>query len=224
MQRGPETGRGHAGESTSGLTVWLTRLREGDGEALDRVLPLVYDELRILARSLMRDERPGHTLGATALVHEAYVRLARRNQLGPTDRSHFFAIAAQAMRRVLIDHARVRGAEKRGSGRVALSLEHAGALLSEDGSADLLLIDAALDRLATANPRSARVVERRFFAGLTLDEIAESLGVSKKTVQRDWILARAWLQKEIEGESPGGDRTTSGRSVPSGSADATPDS
>jgi RNA polymerase sigma factor (TIGR02999 family) len=181
-----------------GLTQWLIRLRDGDGEALDRLLPIVYDELRSLARAQLRNENPGHTLGATALVHEAYIRLTGRNEIDPKDRSHFFAIAAQSMRRVLIDHARIRGAQKRGSGQVALSLEHAGALLTDDGSGELLIIDEALERLATANPRAAQVVERRFFAGLTLDETAESLGLSKKTVQRDWTLARAWLQKEIE--------------------------
>lgn len=183
--------------SDEGLTAWLVRLREGDEEALDRLLPIVYDELRALARAQLVNESPGHTLGATALVHEAYVRLARREAIDPQDRSHFFAIAAQAMRRVLIDHARGRGAQKRGSGRIALSLDHAGELLGEDGSAELLVIDEALERLAHANPRAAQVVERRFFAGLTLDETAASLGVSKKTVQRDWLLARAWLQKEV---------------------------
>jgi RNA polymerase sigma factor (TIGR02999 family) len=175
----------------------LVRLRDGDGEALDRLLPLVYDELRTLARSLLRNENPGHTLGATALVHEAYMRLARRNEIEPQDRTHFFAIAAQAMRRILIDHARLRGAQKRGSGQVALSLEHAGALLTDEGSGELLIIDEALERLGKANPRAAQVVERRFFAGLTLEETAASLDLSTKTVQRDWTLARAWLQKEI---------------------------
>jgi RNA polymerase sigma factor (TIGR02999 family) len=181
-----------------GLTQGLLRLRAGDVGALDRLLPLVYDELRVLASSLLRRETPGHTLGATALVHEAYLRLAQRHQIEPEDKSHFFAIAAQAMRRILIDHARVRGAGKRGFGQVALSLEHAGALLIEDGSGELLIIDEALERLARINPRAAQVVERRFFAGLTLDETAASLGLSSKTVQRDWIVARAWLQKEIE--------------------------
>lgn len=192
-----------------GLTDWLTRLRDGDGAALDRLLPIVYDELRSLARAQLRHENPGHTLGATALVHEAYLRLSRRNEMDPRDRGHFFAIAAQAMRRVLIDHARIRGAQKRGSGQVALSLEHAGALLGEDGSAELLIIDEALERLAHANPRAAQVVERRFFAGLTLDETADTLGVSKKTVQRDWLLARAWLQKEI-GRLSGDDEAAEG--------------
>jgi RNA polymerase sigma factor (TIGR02999 family) len=181
-----------------GFTQWLIRLKGGDSEALDRLVPIVYDELRVIARALLRGENPGHTLGATALVHEAYMRLARRNEIDPRDRSHFFAIAAQSMRRTLIDHARIRGAQKRGSGQVALSLEHAGALLNDDGSGELLIIDDALERLAHSNPRAAQVVERRFFAGLTLDETAESLGLSKKTVQRDWTLARAWLQKEIE--------------------------
>lgn len=186
-----------------GITQWLTRLRDGDDQALDRLLPIVYDELRAYARAQLRNESPGHTLGATALVHEAYMRLSRRQRIDPRDRSHFFAIAAQAMRRVLIDHARIRGAQKRGSGRVALSLEDAAALLRDDGSEELLLIDDALERLARANPRAAQVVERRFFAGLTLDETAESLGLSKKTVQRDWTLARAWLLKEIELERAG---------------------
>lgn len=179
------------------LTQWLVRLRSGESEVLEHLLPRVYDELRQLARAQLRREDTGHTLGATALVHEAYLRLADREILEPQDRHHFFAIASQAMRRVLIDHARTRKRKKRGSGRVALSLEHAGALLAEDGADELLLLDRALDRLAEVNPRAAQVVERRFFAGLTLDETATSLGVSLKTVQRDWLLARAWLQNEI---------------------------
>lgn len=186
-----------------GITQWLARLREGEHQALDRLLPMVYEELRLRARAQLRGENPGHTLGATALVHEAYLRLSKQKKIDPVDRDHFFAIAGKTMRRVLVDHARIRGAKKRGSGRVALSLEHAGALLADDGAEDLLLIDNALERLAEANPRAAQVVERRFFAGLTLDETAESLGLSKKTVQRDWTLARAWLQKEIDGGSGG---------------------
>ncbi|MEZ4417710.1 MAG: ECF-type sigma factor [Gemmatimonadota bacterium] len=179
------------------LTHWLSRLKSGETDALDQLLPRVYDELRSLAKAQLRKEDTGHTLGATALVHEAYLRLADRHQLDPQDRHHFFAIAAQAMRRVLIDHARTRKRKKRGSGKVALSLEHAGALLADDGAEELLALDRALDRLAAANPRAAQVVERRFFAGLTLEETATSLGVSLKTVQRDWLLARAWLQNEI---------------------------
>lgn len=179
------------------LTGWIARLRDGDPEALERLLPIVYEELRVLARSQLRHEDPGHTLGATALVHEAYLRLTRRQVIEPNDRSHFFAIAAQAMRRALIDHARTRGAQKRGSGRVPLAFEDAGALLADGGSGDLLELDRALERLAEARPRAAAIVEHRFFAGLTLDETAATLGLSKKTIQRDWTFARAWLQKEI---------------------------
>lgn len=181
------------------LTEWLTRLRSGEDAALERILPVVYDELRVLARAQLRGEDEGHTLNATALVHEAYLRLAGRNELRPRDRHHFFAIAAQCMRRVLVDHARARKRKKRGAGAAVLSLEHAGAVWAEEASEELLALDQALDRLAEASPRAARVVEQRFFAGLSLQETAISMGVSLKTVQRDWLLARAWLQKEIEG-------------------------
>lgn len=184
------------------LTEWLKRLRTGDEKALERILPVVYDELRQLARAQLRREDAGHTLNATALVHEAYLRLAERNELRPRDRHHFFAIAAQCMRRVLVDHARARKRKKRGAGSVALSLEHAGAVWAEEASDELVALDEALDRLARASPRAARVVEQRFFAGLTLQETAVSLGVSLKTVQRDWLIARAWLQKEIDQLDP----------------------
>jgi RNA polymerase sigma factor (TIGR02999 family) len=133
------------------------------------------------------------------------MRLAERERLEPQDRRHFFAIAAQAMRRVLIDHARARKRKKRGSGRVALSLEDMAAFLSDDAADELVALDHALDELAQANPRAARVVECRFFVGLTLEETAQTLGVSLKTVQRDWLLARAWLRKEVSrgsGEFP----------------------
>ena len=189
----------------------LIRFRTTSNSVLDKIYP-VNDTIEYQAVSqLFVNDTPcistkgftGHTLGATALVHEAYLRLADREILEPQDRHHFFAIASQAMRRVLIDHARTRKRKKRGSGRVALSLEHAGALLAEDGAEELLLLDRALDRLAEVNPRAAQVVERRFFAGLTLDETATSLGVSLKTVQRDWLLARAWLQNEIGVEDAG---------------------
>jgi RNA polymerase sigma factor (TIGR02999 family) len=182
------------------LTTWLHRLREGDSEALDRVLPVVYDELRALARAHLRRENAGHTLETTALVHEAYLRLSRREALKPEDRRHFFAIAAQAMRHVLIDHARGRNRLKRGAGARPISLEHAGLVITDETATDFLALDDALDRLATANARAARVVELRFFAGLTLEETAEVLEVSLKTVQRDWIIAKAWLRKEIVGQ------------------------
>jgi RNA polymerase sigma factor (TIGR02999 family) len=172
-------------------------MRAGEAGALDRLLPLVYAELRILAASQLRDERTGHTLGATALVHEAYVRLADRDALGVKDRSHFFAIAAQSMRRVLIDHARARQRQIRGLGQVPVPLDAVEGFLSREEAEELLALDDALDRLAVLNPRAAQVVERRFFAGLSLQETADTLGTSLKTVQRDWTQARAWLRKEI---------------------------
>lgn len=191
--------------SDGSVTQLLGRLREGDAEALDRLIPLVYDELRSLARAQLRREDPGHTLGSTALVHEAYMRLAAREELGAADRRHFFAIAAQAMRRVLIDHARTRKRKKRGAGQRLHSLDDAAALLADDAAEELTAIDDALGRLAHASPRAARVVECRFFAGLTLQETADILDVSMKTVQRDWLLARAWLRKEVEHDLSGVD-------------------
>jgi RNA polymerase sigma factor (TIGR02999 family) len=181
------------------ITAVLGRVRDGDPGALDQLLPLVYDELRALAGSQLRNERTGHTLGATALVHEAYLRLAQREKLDVQDRSHFFAMAAQSMRRVLVDHARARKRIKRGMGQVAVPLEEVEGLVGEAAADELIALDDAMERLSEASPRAALVVERRFFAGLTLEETAESLGTSLKTVQRDWLVARAWLRKEIGG-------------------------
>lgn len=179
------------------VTHCLERLRLGDATALDRMLPLVYDELRAIAGSQLRDERTGHTLSATALVHEAYVRLVGREHLTPKDRSHFFAQAAQTMRRILIDHARARRRVKRGNAHVAVPLEEIEGLIGDQTAEELISLDEALNRLAELSPRAAQVVERRFFAGLSLEEAAESLEVSVRTVQRDWLMARAWLRKEI---------------------------
>lgn len=184
--------------SDGSVTHWLVRLREGDPDALDRLIPLVYEELRVLARAQLRREDAGHTLGATALVHEAWAQLTGRDLLKPEDRRHFFAIAARTMRRVLIDYARARKRKKRGAGRTAIPLENVADYLATDATDEFLALDEALARLANANPRAAQVVEHRFFADLTLEETAESLGVSLKTVQRDWTLARAWLRKEID--------------------------
>lgn len=182
------------------ITACLERLRAGEPRALDQLLPLVYNELRAIAGAQLRNERTGHTLHATALVHEAYVRLAERDGLAPRDRSHFFAIAAQSMRRVLIDHARARRRQKRGGGETPVPLDGIEDLIGDDAASELVALDDALNRLATASPRAALVVERRFFGGLTLEETAESLDTSLKTVQRDWIVARAWLRKEIAGD------------------------
>lgn len=186
--------------SDTSVTSCLARMRAGDSGALDQLLPLVYDELRALAGAQLRDERTGHTLSATALVHEAYLRLAERDRLEAKDRSHFFALAAQSMRRVLIDHARARKRLKRGMGRDAVPLDAVEDLVGDQAADELIALDEALTRLAEASPRAALVVERRFFAGLTLEETAETLDTSLKTVQRDWIVARAWLRKEITGD------------------------
>ncbi|MDX2058018.1 MAG: ECF-type sigma factor [Gemmatimonadales bacterium] len=179
------------------LTACLDRLRAGEEGALDRILPLVYAELRAIAGAQLRDERTGHTLSATALVHEAYVRLASRERMTPRDRSHFFAIAAQSMRRVLIDHARGRRRDKRGSGQAAVPLDQVEDLVGEEAADELIALDEALDRLGRISPRAAQLVERRYFAGLTMEEAAESLDISVRTAEREWVRARAWLRKEI---------------------------
>jgi RNA polymerase sigma factor (TIGR02999 family) len=172
----------------------------------DQLVARMYDELRALAHAHLRRERPGHTLGTTALVNEAYLRLAGQTALEPAERTRFFGIASNTMRRVLVDHARRRTRLKRGAGEASVSLDadgalaesvQADALLSEQEADELLALDGALDRLAAVNPRGSTVVQHRFFGGLTLDETADVLGVSAKTVQRDWLVARAWLRKEI---------------------------
>ncbi len=183
--------------STTSVTSCLERWRAGQTGALDSLLPLVYSELRALAGAQLNREQTGHTLGATALVHEAYVRLAERDKLDAKDRGHFFAIAARSMRQVLVDHARSRGRGKRGSGSAHVPLDLVENLVGERAADELIALDEALDRLALASPRAAAVVERRFFGGLSLEETAASLETSVKTIQRDWIQARAWLRKEI---------------------------
>jgi RNA polymerase sigma factor (TIGR02999 family) len=180
------------------ITQWLIRMRAGDEGALDRLFPLVYDELRVLARAQLRREAPGHTLGATALVHEAYLKLSDRERLSPEDRRQFFAIAARAMRRILVDHARSRLRKKRGSGQIHVPLDDVAPFISDEVADEIVALDEALERLHGANPRAASVVEHRFFAGFGLEETADLMGVSSKTVQRDWTLARAWLRKEID--------------------------
>lgn len=182
------------------ITRSLARLRAGDNDALDALFPLIYGELKGVAKAQLRAEATGHTLGPTALVHEAYMNLAKRTLLQPEDRAHFLSIAARTMRRILIDHARGRKRMKRGAGEVPVLLEEIHAVMTDRSADELVALDEALDRLAALNPRAALVVERRFFAGLTLEETGESLGVSLKTVQRDWLVARAWLRKEVDQE------------------------
>jgi RNA polymerase sigma factor (TIGR02999 family) len=179
------------------ITRWLERLREGDARALDCLVPILYEDLRQIARKQLRAERREHTLGATALVNEAYLRLAAQERLNAADRTTFFAIAGRTMRRVLVDYARTRKRLKRGGGEAPIPLAEAESFLSVEEADEVLALNDALDRLAAVNERGALVVQHRFFAGLTLEETAELLGVSSKTVQRDWLAARAWLRKEV---------------------------
>ncbi len=178
------------------VTQVLAQLRDGDAQAAGKLLPLVYDELRWLAGRYMRAETEGHTLQPTALVHEAYLRLVSHADANWQNRAHFFAVAAQAMRNILVDHARGLRAVKRGGGRHRLPLDEASDVSLERGEY-VLALDEALSKLAAFDPQQGRVVELRFFAGLTIEETAEVLGVSPKTIQRDWLMARAWLHREV---------------------------
>ncbi len=184
-------------EAMGDVTTWLERLTGGDPEALDEVVRRLYDELRQLARSRLRNERDPRTLGTTALVSEAYLRLVGQQSMSAESRTRFFAIASNTMRRVLVDHARTRKRLKRGGGVRPVPLDDVEEVLSEGESDEVLALDDALNRLARANPRAATVVEQRFFAGLSVAEVAAGLGISEKTAQRDWITARAWLRKEV---------------------------
>ena len=178
------------------ITHLLKEWSEGDERALEELTPLVYGELRQQAARYLRRERPGHTLQATALINEAYLRLIDAKEVQWQSRAHFFAIAANLMRRILVDHARRRDAEKRGGSQLLLTLDDSLAIANETG-VDLLAIDEALTKLAEIDSQQARVVELRFFSGLSVDETAAALGVSPKTVKRDWSVARAWLRREI---------------------------
>jgi RNA polymerase sigma factor (TIGR02999 family) len=165
-------------------------------------MPLVYDELRALAESYLRQERPNHTLQATALVHEAYLRLIDQRDVRWKNRAHFFAVAAQAIRRILVDHARGHRRAKRGGDRQRMRLDEDLALL-QDRDLDLLTLDEALEKLACLHERQARIVELRFFGGLSLSDVAAFLGVSPRTVDGDWSMARAWLRRELrKGSQP----------------------
>ena len=179
--------------ANEGTTALLRRYREGEEGALDRLFPVVYDELRRIAGAQLRRERAPHTLDATALVHEAYLRLAGQAPADPRDRSHFLGIAARAMRQVLVDHARRRAAAKRGGSWERTSITGKGIPdgMDLDG---LLALDEALERL---EERQRRIVEMRFFGGMTEEETAEALGLSSRTVQRDWLKARAWIYQEL---------------------------
>jgi RNA polymerase sigma factor (TIGR02999 family) len=185
-----------AHEPPSQVTKLLRGWRGGDRKALDALLPLVYGELRRLAHRHLRNERPDHTLQSTALVHEVYFRLVGQDLPEWEGRAHFFAIAAQLMRQILVDYARRHRASKRGSGVCMLALDDAVAL-PQRNNVDVVALDDALNALAEVDPRQSRVVELRFFAGLSLEETSEVMGIATATVQRDWTAARAWLHREI---------------------------
>jgi RNA polymerase sigma factor (TIGR02999 family) len=188
-------------DSSNQVTGLLVRWREGDREALEELMPLVYDELRRLARHYLRQERSDHTLQSTALVHEAYLRLAGQNPPQWQNRAHFFGIAAHIMRQILVEHARARAAAKRGGGACTLTLEAAVAFPNQT-DVDVLALDRALNELSEMDAQQGRIVELRFFGGLTIEDTSEVLGISPATVKRDWVSARAWLYRAMTGEAP----------------------
>lgn len=182
------------------VTRLLVAWKNGDSSAGDQVLPLVYDELRRAAQRAMRGESVGHTLQPTALVNEAYIRLVDQNDSGWKNRSQFFGIAAQMMRRVLVDHARARLSEKRGGGARAVTLDDLHDVPQDSATSnevDILSLSEALERLAALDHDQSRIIELRYFAGLNIEETAEVLGISPATVKREWVVARAWLRREL---------------------------
>jgi RNA polymerase sigma factor (TIGR02999 family) len=182
----------------AGITELLLAYRGGEQEAYDRLFPLVYEHLRAVAHAQLRRERVGHTLSTTALVHEAYLKLADVARLDVRDRAHFLGVAARAMRQVLVSYARGHRAEKRGGGLEPVDLD-AAELAVEERAEVLIALDDALTRLGALSPRLAQVVECRFFGGLTEEETAQVLGVAERTVRRDWVKARGWLHAELAG-------------------------
>jgi RNA polymerase sigma factor (TIGR02999 family) len=191
----PQRGLRVSEVSPNQVTELLLKWKCGDQNSLQVLLPLVYKELRRLAQRHLRGERVGHTLQSTALVHEAYLRLVKPGSLRIESRGHFFALASQLMREILLDYARSRSAAKRDAGR-RLTLDEAAELSTTKG-VDLLALDDALNQLSEMNPRQSRIVELRFFGGLSIEETSEFLGVSSATVEREWAVARAWLYRQI---------------------------
>lgn len=179
------------------LTRLLERWGEGDREAVSELMTAVYPELRAMARAALLNERPGHTLQSTALVHEAYLRMVRMDGVRWQNRPQFFSIAAQVLRHILVDYARERQAQKRGANPVRVTLDDALAI-SPAGDFDFEALDQALERLSRRDERKARIVELRYFAGLSVEEVADALGCSPMTVKRDWAFARAWLYRELK--------------------------
>jgi len=185
-----------ATRSSQGITQLLERWSQGDEEALDQLMPLVYDELHRLAGAYLRSERREHTLQPTALVNEAYLKLIRQRNIQWQNRAQFFGVAAQLMRRILVDHARATYADKRGGDRVNVSLKNIGAFGTQP-TTDVLALHDVLNRLAEIDANQSRIVELRFFGGLTIDEAAEVMQVSHSTVEREWKIAKAWLKREL---------------------------
>jgi RNA polymerase sigma factor (TIGR02999 family) len=185
-------------DSPSQMTLLLSRCRAGDREALDALMPVVYKELRRLARHYLQQERRDHTLQSTALVHEAYVRLLGQSPPEWKSRAHFFGVAAKLMRQILVDHARNNKAAKRGGNSLKLTLQE-GLVGHRGKDLDLLALDDALNHLAQLSPQQSHIVELRFFSGLTIEDTSEVLGVSPATVKRGWTTARAWLFREMSG-------------------------
>ncbi len=186
--------------STHEVTQLLKAWSAGDEQALAKLTPLVYEQLHRVAQRYMAGQRPDHTLQTTALVNEVYLRLVDCGQVNWQDRAHFFAVSSQLMRRILVDFARARGYQKRGGGRPHISLEDAPSV-GQEPDANLLALDDALTALAAMDQRKSKVVELRFFGGLSVDEVAAVLGVSSDTVLRDWSFARAWLLRQLSGEN-----------------------
>jgi RNA polymerase sigma factor (TIGR02999 family) len=186
----------HNGETT-GITQLLVAWSEGHPEALDRLVPLLYEDLRRLAVGYMRRESPGHSLQPTALVHEAYVRLIDQRQVHWRNRAHFFGVAAGMMRRILVDHARSRRADKRGGAWARVTLVADQVAADDPREIDVLSLHESLERLAAFDPRQERIVELRYFGGLTIEEAAEVIGISEATVVREWTIAKAWLRADL---------------------------
>lgn len=184
-------------EKAANITEMLREWSDGKAEVLDDLLPLVYDELHRKAAGYLRRERPNHTLQTTALIHEAYLKLVDQRDVEWKSRGHFFAIAAQAMRRILADHARNRHREKRGGRDEDLPLEAALLAVADEQNVDVAALDEALRRLALFDPQQERIVELRYFGGLSMEETADALGISRATAARDWQVAKAWLHREL---------------------------
>jgi RNA polymerase sigma factor (TIGR02999 family) len=187
----------HNDSGSPKITQMLREWGEGRSEALDELLPHIYNELHRQAAAYLRRERPNHTLQTTALVHEAYLKLIDQKQVEWKSRGHFFALAAQAMRRILVDHAKSRHREKRGGPNENVPLEDELLAVAEETNIDVIALDEALSRLAKFDPQQERIVEMRYFAGLSLDETAAALGISRATAARDWAVAKAWLHREL---------------------------